>query len=67
MIAAAPVSSFFVFSMRPRGFSRVSPASPLTSGMTTTPVSKPERPSASFGKRKSATATIIGALPCTCG
>jgi hypothetical protein len=35
--------------------------------MTTTPVSKPESPSASFGKRKRATATIIGALPCTCG
>ena len=34
--------------------------------MTATPVSKPERPSASFGKSSSATASIISGLPC-CG
>ncbi len=67
MMAAAPVSSFFVLRMRPAGCSGVSVGSPLTSGITTTPVSKPERPSASFGNRKSATSTIIIALPFTCG
>ena len=43
---------------------RCRPASPLTSGITATPVSKPERPSASFGKSSSANASIISGLPC---
>ena len=49
MISAAVVSSFFALRMRPVGSASVSLASPLTSGMTTTPVSNPDRPSASAG------------------
>ena len=55
MMSAAAVSSFRVLRMRPRGRVSVSPASPLTSGITATPVSKPERPSASFGNSSIAT------------
>ena len=63
MISAADVSNFFVLRIRPSGFRSVSPGSPLTSGMTATPVSKPDRPRASRGKTRSATATIIMGLP----
>ena len=38
--------------------------SPLTSGITATPVSNPERPSASFGNTIIAAASIISGLPC---
>ena len=58
MITAAVVSSFFVPRIRPVGFSSVSSGSPSTCGMTATPVSKPERPSASFGKTSRATPII---------
>lgn len=54
MIAAAVVSSLRALRIRPMGLARVSVASPLTSGITTTPVSKPDRPSASAGKTSSA-------------
>ena len=58
MITAAVVSSFFVPRIRPAGCSSVSPGSPSTCGMTATPVSKPDRPSASLGKTTSATPTM---------
>lgn len=64
MTTAAVVSSFFVPRIRPAGFSSVSSASPWTWGMTATPVSKPERPSASLGKTSRATPTIAITLPC---
>ena len=64
MIRAAVESSFLVFRIRPAGLSSVSSASPRTSGMTATPVSKPESPRASFGKRITAIAAIIAGLPC---
>ena len=53
MISAAVVSSFLVFRIRPVGSAALSVASPLTRGMTTTPVSNPDRPSASAGKTSS--------------
>ncbi len=57
MIAAAAVSIRRVPAMRPSGRSSVSSSRPRTSGITDTPVSKPDRPSASFGKTMSATPT----------
>ncbi|CAM5554671.1 hypothetical protein STANM309S_01393 [Streptomyces tanashiensis] len=65
MISAAVVRSFLVSRMRPVGFSSVSPSSPLTCGMTATPVSKPDRPSASLGKTRRATPTMANTLPCS--
>ena len=64
MMSAAVESSFFVFRILPAGLSSVSVMSPRTSGMTATPVSKPESPSASFGKRITAIAAIMAGLPC---
>ena len=64
MISAAASSSFLVLRMRPVGSRSVSVASPRTSGITATPVSNPDRPSASFGNRMSAIATIISGCPC---
>ena len=64
MITAAVRSIFFVLRMRPVGASSVSVASPRTSGITATPVSNPDSPSASFGKRMTAIATIIIGSPC---
>ena len=61
---AAHVSSFLVPRIRPAGRSSVSVRSPLTCGITATPVSKPESPRASCGKTIRATATIITGLPC---
>ncbi len=52
MITAAVVSSRLAPRMRPVGRSAVSPASPLICGMTATPVSKPESPSASRGENE---------------
>ena len=40
-------------------------ASPLTCGITATPVSKPDMPSASFGKTSSATPTIASGEECS--
>ena len=57
MISAAVSSSLRVLRMRPaRRVGRVAAARPCTSGITATPVSKPERPRASFGNRSSGTA-----------
>ena len=64
MMSAATSSSFFVLRIRPSGRSSVSPGSPFTSGITATPVSKPERPSASFGNTIIAAASIITGLSC---
>ena len=51
MTSAADSRSFRVARMRPIGTAEASsPGSPSTNGMTDTPVSKPERPSASLGK-----------------
>ena len=37
---------------------------PVTCGITATPVSKPDRPSASFGKTRRAIPTMMAGLPC---
>ena len=50
MMSAAVSSSFFVLRIRPGRPS----ALPLTSGMTATPVSKPDSPRASLGKSSAA-------------
>ena len=47
-----------------RAARRSSSASPRTCGITATPVSKPDRPSASLGKTSSAMPTTISGLPC---
>jgi hypothetical protein len=64
MMSAAVISSLRVFRIRPTGCASVSPGKPSTSGMTATPVSKPESPSASLGKRSIATTIILNGLPC---
>ena len=43
----------------------MSPASPLTCGITATPVSNPDRPSASFGNTSSAMPIIASGLLCS--
>ena len=58
MITAAVVSSRRVPAIRPAGACSVSVSWPRTSGMTATPVSKPDRPSASFGNTTRATPII---------
>ena len=59
MISAAVVSSLRgVADAAARDARGVSVGSPSTSGMTATPVSKPESPSASLGKTSRATPTI---------
>ena len=55
-----------VFLIRPRGLASVSLGSPVTSGITATPVSNPDSPSASFGKSRNAIATTITGLPPCC-
>lgn len=47
------------------GFSYVSVASPRTWGITATPVSNPDMPSASFGKTSSATPTMASGEECS--
>ena len=64
MIRAAVVSSFLVSRIRPAGRSSVSPSSPRTCGMTATPVSKPDRPRASFGNTIRAMPTMTIGSPC---
>jgi hypothetical protein len=66
MMSAAVRSSFLVLRTRPSGRSGVSFGSPSTSGITATPVSNPDMPSASLGKSNSATPTIAVQLPCSC-
>ncbi len=64
MITAAVVSSLRVSRIRPVGFAQVSESSPLTCGITATPVSKPDMPRASFGNTSSATPTIASGEEC---
>ena len=66
MIAAALVSSFLALRIRPAGLSGVSVSSPCTNGITTTPVSKPDRPSASAGNTSMAAATMNTGEPNVC-
>ena len=63
IVTAAVVSSRLVPRIRPAGRLSVSEASPCTWGITATPVSKPDRPSASFGNTSAAAATIMTGLP----
>ena len=63
MITAAVRSSFWALRMRPRGRSGSSWGSPRSSGITATPVSKPESPSASLGNSSTATASMRHGLP----
>ena len=61
MMSAAVVSSLRALRIRPVGAAGVSVGSPLTSGITTTPVSKPDKPRASAGKTsRAAPMTAIG-------
>ena len=62
MITAAVSSSWRAPRMRPAGFCGVSSGSPSTSGITATPVSKPDSPSASFGNSSSETSAILDQL-----
>ncbi len=59
------VSSRFAPRILPVGSTSVSVGSPSTCGITATPVSKPERPRASFGNTSSAIPTIASGLPCS--
>jgi hypothetical protein len=61
MMSAAVRKSFFVLRILPAGSSSVSPTSPRTSGITATPVSNPDSPSASLGNRM--TAMELGTAP----
>ena len=63
MITAAVISSLRVLAIRPRGSFGSSSSSPLTSGMTATPVSNPDRPRASFGKMIRLMATTVSSPP----
>ncbi len=65
MTRAAVVSSRRVPRIRPAGRASVSVAAPRTCGMTATPVSKPDMPSASLGKTSSATPTIATGEECS--
>ncbi len=65
MINAADTSSRCAPRIRPAGLASVSSGSPSTSGITATPVSNPDRPSASFGKSSSDTAAIRAQLWCS--
>jgi hypothetical protein len=60
MMSAAVISSLRVLRMRPAGRAGSSPSAPRTSGMTATPVSNPERPRASLGKRRSESPMMRG-------
>ncbi|MER5426919.1 hypothetical protein [Streptosporangium roseum] len=62
MINAAAVSRRLVPLIRPAGRSGSSSCDPRTRGITATPVSKPDSPSASFGKTSSATPIMTSGL-----
>ena len=64
IVSAAAVSSRFAPAIRPRGCSSVSPGAPAICGITATPVSKPDSPSASLGNTRRATATTISGSAC---
>jgi hypothetical protein len=59
MMTAAVSSSLRVLRMRPAGCAGWSSGSPLISGMTATPVSKPDSPRASFGNSTSTRASMV--------
>ena len=63
MMTAAVMSSFLVLRIRPLGSAALSSALPRTWAMTATPVSNPDKPSASFGNNSRAAASIISQLP----
>ena len=63
MIAAAVVSSLLRVANPPTGCSGLAGLA-LDQGITATPVSNPDRPSASFGKSSSAKNTISATLGC---
>ena len=66
MITAAVVSSRRVPRIRPgRLRPPCPPGRPVTCGITATPVSKPDRPSASFGKDQQRIATMSKGSPCS--
>lgn len=62
MVSAAVSSSFLAPAMRSSGLASVSPGVCRICGITATPVSKPERPKASFGNTINAMAVIIHGL-----
>ena len=64
MMSAAVRSSFRVFAIRDRRMPSSSLPSPLMSGITATPVSNPDSPSASFGKSTSARTIIMRGWDC---
>ncbi len=64
MITAAVVSSRRAPRIRPSGRASESCGSPRTLGMTATPVSKPDRPNASFGKTSTDSPTTSHGSPC---
>ena len=63
MMIAAVVSRRFVPRMRPLGTPSASVFPPVICGITATPVSNPDRPSASFGNTMSAIPTTTNGLP----
>ncbi len=65
MINAAVVSSFRVFRIRVAGWAGSSSAAPSTCGITATPVSKPDRPRASFGNTTSEMPIITQMFECS--
>ena len=60
--SAAVISSLRVLRIRAAGRTGSSPGAPFTSGITATPVSKPERPRASLGKRRNESPIIFGVV-----
>jgi hypothetical protein len=65
MIAAATDSSLRVPEIRRASRSPAVPSPSATCGMTSTPVSNPDRPRASLGKATSATPITASALECS--
>ncbi len=64
MMTAAVVRSLRAPAIRPSGRRSVSLGAPTICGITATPVSKPERPSASLGNTSRATPTTASQLGC---
>jgi hypothetical protein len=64
MMIAAVSSRRFAPRIRPAGSPGVSPGAPVICGITATPVSNPESPSASFGNTMSAIPTMTSGFPC---
>jgi hypothetical protein len=65
MMMAAVASNLRVLRMRPAGLASASSSLPRTRGMTATPVSKPERPSAILGKSSRAMPSATQGFPCS--